>query len=230
MSAPIPQLLAEWWEQLVRPERAGRWLEDAERREVDRFLAGLILALYGAYGVSMGLFTGAGPGGVSALKLPLMFTLTQAVCFPAFYAINCLVGPALQPWQCRRVLLLAASANAAALASYAPLSYFFALTTSETNSGYAFLVFMHIAVFGLAGLLSVGLVGWLFRAAARLRGQPVRSATVWLWGLLYGVVGAEMSWALRPWIGWPGEPYRFFKGAHGSFLESLLRVVDIVFR
>lgn len=223
-------LFAEWWDQLVRPERAGPWLRDEARGDADRFLAVLILGLYGAYGISMGLFTGAGAGGVSALKLPLMFSLTQAICFPAFYVINGLVGPAFRPWQCRRVLLLAASVNAAALASYAPLSYFFALTTSDTDGGYAFLVFMHIAVFGVAGLLSVGLVGWLFRAAATLRGRPMRSATVWLWGLLYGVVGAEMSWALRPWIGWPGEPYRFFKGTHGSFLESLLRVVDIVFR
>ncbi len=229
MNDVAPSLLAEWWGQLVRPERAGRWLQEEHRPDVDRFLALLILGLYGAYGVSMGLFTGAGPGGVSALKLPLMFTLTQAVCFPAFYVINCRIGPAFRPWQCRRVLLLAASANAAAVASYAPLSYFFALTTSATDGGYAFLVFMHIAVFGIAGLLSVGLVAWLFRAAAFLRGRPMRAVTVWLWGLLYGVVGAEMSWAMRPWIGWPGEPYQFFKGTHGSFLESLLRVVEIVF-
>jgi hypothetical protein len=217
-----------WWSGLLHPGEAGRLVLDERHPGWTLRLAALIAALYAVYGVSMGLFTSPRAGAVSGLKALLLLDLTQAVCFPAFYVINCRSGLAFSPGQCVRLLLMAASANAAALASYAPVSYFFTLTTSDR--GYAFLVFMHVAVFAVAGLLSVGVVSLVFRAAAAGKGLRVGAATAWAWGVLYGVVGAEMSWSLRPWIGWPGEPYALFKGAKGSFLESMGRVIPILFQ
>jgi hypothetical protein len=52
---------------------------------------------------------------------------------------------------------------------------------------------------------------------------------VWLWGVLYGVVGTEMAWVLRPWIGWGEIEYTPFRPLQESFIEALVRVVRIVF-
>ena len=70
--------------------------------------------MYATYGAGMGLFQGTFAGVVSALKMPLLFCATLAVCFPAFYAANCLVGPRLPVMVCVRLLLMAISTNAAA--------------------------------------------------------------------------------------------------------------------
>jgi len=175
----------------------------------------------------MGLFQGPLGGIVSALKVPLLYGATLLVCLPAFYVANCFVGPRLSMSACVRLLLLAISANAVALSSYAPVSYFFTFTTSD--KGYPFIVFMHVVVFALSACVSVVVIISIFRASAKVAKRQIRPVVVWVWGLLYGFVGTEMAWLLRPWIGWAGIDYTPFRPIQESFLEALFRVIRLVF-
>jgi hypothetical protein len=43
------------------------------------------------------------------------------------------------------------------------------------------------------------------------------------------VVGSEMAWVLRPWIGWGELAYTPFRPLQESFIEAFLRVVGLVF-
>jgi hypothetical protein len=212
--------LAGWWDALAHPEHAGRLvLGTAARSGFTLFLTFVVAVLYCVYGVGMGMFRGGFPALMSGLKLPLLYLLTVAVCFPSLYVLNCLVGPRLSARQNLRLLLLAVSVNAVALASYAPVSYFFTATTSR--SSYGFLVMMHVVVFALSGAVSLVVIGVILRATAAEMGMRVRPVLVVMWGGLYGVVGAEMSWLLRPWIGAWEVAYAPFRPIEGSFFESV---------
>ena len=149
------------WAALVRPESAADLVLDRERgARFSRFLALAVAVLYAVYGLSMGVYRGAAATVFSALKLPLLYLATVTVCFPAFYVLNCLYEHRLSARQCLRLLLIATSTNALALASFAPVSLFFSLTTSK--AGYTFIVLLHVAVFMVAALLSVIAIGLIY--------------------------------------------------------------------
>jgi len=213
-----------WWDALIHPDRAARLVLEKEKRAgFNPFLATCIVLLYMLYGVSMGMFRGYWPALVSGLKLPFLYLFTLLICFPALYALNCTHGPRLKVLECLRLLLIATSANAAALASYAPFSLFFTLTTSR--AGYSFLVLMHVVVFGASAIVSLAVIVLIFRATAAELGHRLRGQVVVPWGILYAFVGTQMSWVLRPWIGsWSG-PYAPFRRLGGSFVEAVWHLV-----
>jgi hypothetical protein len=213
-----------WWKCLVHPETAHELvLEEVKPTGFGRSLLLGIAVLYAVYGLSMGLFRGAYPGLVAAFKLPFLFLFTQLICFLPFYVLNCLMGPRLKINYCYRLLLLATSANAIALASYTPISYFFTLTTSKM--GYHFLVLMHVAVFTVAGMLSIVVIMLVVRSTASRLKYRIRPAFILAWGLLYAFVGTQMAWVLRPWIGTWTVPYAPFRPLEGSFIESVIRLL-----
>lgn len=182
-------------------------------------LALIASGLLAVYGVSMGLFNSYLAGAVSAVKLPILYFATLLVCFPAMYVLNHQLGPRLSAQECGRLLVLTLMTNAAGLASYAPVSYFFVFTTSD--AGYGFLVGMHVAVFALSGLGSVGVAGMLFHAVCSAKGIPLRWGFILSWAFLYAFVGSQMSWLLRPWFGAVGMEYALLRAKEGSFFEAV---------
>lgn len=43
------------------------------------------------------------------------------------------------------------------------------------------------------------------------------------WMVLFGLVGAQMGWVLRPFIGSPDEPFSLFRERQGNFFEAVWR-------
>ncbi|SIO58176.1 hypothetical protein SAMN05444166_5583 [Singulisphaera sp. GP187] len=41
------------------------------------------------------------------------------------------------------------------------------------------------------------------------------------WVILFGLVGAQMSWVLRPFVGDPGRPFAWFRGRESNFFEAV---------
>jgi hypothetical protein len=214
----------QWWGGLVRPGRAGALVLDTPPRPgFNTFLLAGIFALYLVYGFGMGLFKGGLPGLVSGAKLPILYLGSVLICFPPLYVLNCLIGPRLPLRVCFRLLLFALSANAVALASYAPMSFFFTLTTSV--DGYAFLVLMHVFVLAVAGFASLVANIFVYRAVASELERVPRTGVLAVWGVLYGLVGTQMAWSLRPWVGSPDVPYAFFRPLEGSFAQSVWQLI-----
>ncbi|HRI89524.1 MAG TPA: hypothetical protein PLJ47_07650 [Candidatus Hydrogenedentes bacterium] len=222
-------IIARWWAALLSPDRAGRIiLRSTPIDGFDLAIVAFVCVMYCGYGVSMGIPRGIFAGVVSGFKLPFLYLLTLAVCFPPFYVLNNALGPRVRPVACLRLLLFATSANAVAIVSYAPVSYFFTFTTSSSAmSGYRFLVGMHVVVFAIAGILSVLVIHVLFRATASQLERPMRPMFLFVFGGVYAFVGTQMSWVLRPWIGSWAIDYQPFRAIEGSFIESIFRLVSI---
>lgn len=66
---------------------------------------------------------------------------------------------------------------------------------------------------------------------APLGPPPARTANVLaVWLVLYGLVGAQMGWVLRPFIGDPGQPFTWFRAREANFFLDVLRSLGEFFR
>jgi hypothetical protein len=55
-------------------------------------------------------------------------------------------------------------------------------------------------------------------------GNRVRTVFGW-WMVIFALVGAQMSWVLRPFVGVPGRPFEWFRPRGSNFFEAVLRTV-----
>jgi hypothetical protein len=183
----------------------------------------------------------------SALKVPALFLLTLLVTYPSLYVFNALVGSRLRLAGLFRLLVAALAVTLAVLASFGPIVAFFSLTTSS----YSFMSLFNVLLMAVAGFL--GML-FLFRTLHRLTvaaeppevlppeapvpqqpagaldrlEQPAgrRVVTVFAcWVVLFAIVGAQMSWVLRPFIGDPEQPFSWFRPRSSHFFEAVLRAL-----
>jgi hypothetical protein len=59
-------------------------------------------------------------------------------------------------------------------------------------------------------------------AAAGKEGARARRNVVRLWVLIYGFVGSQMAWTLRPLIGAPSMKFELFRQLGGNFYGNVL--------
>jgi hypothetical protein len=178
-----------------------------------RTLAALLayLTLGGlAYGGVMGGFGLGSPDRLwqvaySALKVPLLLLVTFALGLPSFFVLNTLFGLRDDFGQALRALAATQAGVALALASLAPLTAVWYLTTADYEEALLFNALM-FAVASLAGQLLL-----------RRFYQPLiarDSKHRWLlrgWLVVYAFVGIQMGWLLRPFVGMPDAPVQFFR-------------------
>ena len=124
-------------------------------------LTAIALAAGAAYGSAMGLYGLLRPGHATwkqvladSVKVPLLFLLTLAVAFPSLYAFSALANSKLRFLDTLKLLLIAVAVNLVLLASFAPVTAFF---TVSTNS-YPFMVLLNCAFFALSGLIGLGVL------------------------------------------------------------------------
>lgn len=71
---------------------------------------------------------------------------------------------------------------------------------------------------------SPGLMPWPAPPEHTMAGRVLR-----LWIVLYGLVGAQMGWVLRPFIGAPHQPFAWFRAREANIFIDLLRTVGDLF-
>jgi hypothetical protein len=54
-------------------------------------------------------------------------------------------------------------------------------------------------------------------------------AVYWVWLAVFALVGAQMSWVLRPFIGTPRAEFAWFRPRDGSFFEGVATAVRQLF-
>ena len=47
-----------------------------------------------------------------------------------------------------------------------------------------------------------------------------------IWVFIFGLVGAQMAWVLRPFIGDPDKPFSFFRPRDSNFFEAVLKALS----
>jgi len=49
------------------------------------------------------------------------------------------------------------------------------------------------------------------------------------WVVVFGLVGAQMGWVLRPFVGSPGTPFQWFRERESNFFEAVLETIRNLF-
>ncbi len=148
----------------------------------------------------------------SAVKLPILFLATAALTSPTLYFFNILYGSNQGLRQNIALVFTAITVTSVILLAFAPISLFFLLTTS----GYQFFKLLNVAFFGVAGAIGVGFLAEGMRIAGARRRVAV------LWVLMYALVGSQMAWTLRPFIGAPSMRFEVFRQLGGNFYSNVL--------
>lgn len=184
-------------------------------------MAILCAFLSGIYGFSMGIHHGTLQAASSAFKLPLLFLVTALFCVPSLYTFNVLLGQRFRFMQTVALMTTTLGTTTILLASLAPISLFFTLTTNDR----AFLLLMHVAICGLCGIYGVR---YLYRGctyiAFRME-QPLNTFLLRMWITIYAIVGMQLSWRLRPFLGGTAgeDPFVFLRSdIDGNFFTAVL--------
>jgi hypothetical protein len=66
-------------------------------------------------------------------------------------------------------------------------------------------------------------------ATGRVLGDDVK-VVFRVWILVFGLVGAQMSWVLRPFLGHPGTEFALLRARESNFFEAVLSALSHLFR
>jgi hypothetical protein len=55
--------------------------------------------------------------------------------------------------------------------------------------------------------------------------RPASMLLLYIWILLFGFVGTQLAWTLRPFFGSPGQPFELFRDIEGTFYSNILQTL-----
>ncbi|MDG4821484.1 hypothetical protein O7635_06390 [Asanoa sp. WMMD1127] len=305
MPANSPGLLII--ERILR-DRGSIWQQIVEERDLNRLtvqmLASSAIAL-AIYGAVLGFFNGPLMALTSAIKLPLLFLVTLAICLPTLYLFNLVFGARLSVKQAVSLVMVAITVTAMLAVAFAPIALFFLITADD----YGFFKLLNVAILALSAIVGLRFLtggmqvlhahGLLTPAKTEpepalvaapspaveekepavvgapaangdgaaapaavpattppppvlvarpgpdgrvwdpavgryvLARRPVGVATerpasmtlLYIWILLFGFVGTQLAWTLRPFFGNPDSPFALFREIEGNFYAEIIRTI-----
>ena len=186
----------------------------------------------------------------SALKVPALFLLTVATTLPSLYVFNMLLGPGLGMRDLTRTIFRSLVVMVTVLTSVIPIILFFSIVTSN----YSFMKILVAAFATFAGLLGIRVIlGELMReskpdlpcSTPQTPGEPVVSTTAadrtlrlrsggnlvlfFVWSSIFALVGSQMAWILRPFIGSPDADFTWFRPSGGNLFLDLFETLRGLF-
>jgi hypothetical protein len=297
-------------ERILR-DRRGIWQQVVEDRDLTRLTGQMLISstiALACYGAVLGSFHSVLMALTSAVKLPLLFLVTLAICLPTLYLFNLVFGARLSVRQSLALVMVALTVTAMLAVAFAPISLFFLITAPD----YGFFKLLNVAILALSALVGLrfltggmrvlnehGLLApaklaevapvspavpaappavpapagapangvtpvapdavpaqgvpagttttavaarsnphldalWQQQAAAR-RPQPVSTPTppsmtlLYVWILLFGFVGTQLAWTLRPFFGSPGMEFSLYRQIDGNFYAEIFRTIAGLF-
>jgi hypothetical protein len=55
--------------------------------------------------------------------------------------------------------------------------------------------------------------------------RPASMTLLYIWILLFGFVGTQLAWTLRPFFGSPGQPFELFRNINGTFYSDIFQTL-----
>lgn len=290
-------------ERILR-DRRGIWQQIVEERDITELTKQMLLSstiALAIYGAVLGTFNSALMALTSAVKLPLLFLATLAICLPTLYLFNLVFGASLSVRQALALVMTAITVISMLALAFAPISLFFRITANDYN----FFKLLNIAILTLSAVVGLRfLIGGMHAlnearaeetalvpvpaaeppalepvpvgaAVANGDGQPGSSAAakvaaavpgsslpvitlpaqsgtrmpatgpvkhvgagserpasmalLYVWILLFGFVGTQLAWTLRPFFGDPSSGFSLFRPLEGNFYGELFRTIGQLF-
>ncbi|TQS45480.1 hypothetical protein FL583_10095 [Cryptosporangium phraense] len=259
-------LIIEW----ILRDREGLWRQILLQSSLNTILRKMLISSVvslAIYGLVLGASAGPLQAIASAVKLPLLFLLTLAICLPTLYLFNLVFGARLSIRQALALVLVSITVTGALTLAFAPISLFFLVTANE----YEFFKLLNVAILMLTGFVGLSVMVDGMRGLNRLSGhepqppthpaylarpahsanpeshphpetpphpapkpagafdRPVNTRLLYVWVLLFGFVGTQLAWTLRPFIGEPNHPFQLFRDIEGSFYGNVLHTIASLF-
>jgi hypothetical protein len=288
-------------ERILR-DRQGIWQQVVDDRDLTRLTGQMLVSSMVAlavYGAVLGSFHSVLMALTSAVKLPLLFAVTLAICLPTLYLFNLVFGARLSVRQSLALVMVALTVTAMLALAFAPISLFFLITAPD----YGFFKLLNVAILGLSALVGLRFLTGGMRVlnehgllapekapaevpaaapavpaqtpvpvpagAPAAKGtangattavtepappavtvppgyvlQPVRShpgayqrpprpaganppsmTLLYVWIFLFGFVGTQLAWTLRPFFGSPGMKFSLYREIDGNFYAEIFRTI-----
>ena len=220
-SSPRYSLLQEI--ELLLRNRPKFFTELLDGQENARKIRAMLLysaLFFAVYGGVMGVDHSAAQMVSSAIKLPILFLITLIITLPTLFFFNTFFEASLTLSQNLALILSAITMTSIVLLAFAPVVVFFLISTSQ----YQFFKLLNVAIFIVAGAIGIRqlTLGMKMLTMTDRVGITIRRRLLFLWMLLYGFVGSQMAWGLRPFFGAPGLPFELFRGFGGNFYTNIL--------
>lgn len=162
-------------------------------------LALVSVVLLAVYGGSMGLFSDPLQAVYSAIKLPLLFLGTLAICYFPLYFLTVLIGAELGILRTLTLGLSALAMGSLFLAGLTPVSLLFTLSDVSRE----FLTLFHAVGVGAACVVMAVYLGRVFSDVSEetpLYPAHVRRVLS-CWVILIALVGVQVAFLLLPFVG-----------------------------
>ncbi|CAN5385501.1 hypothetical protein BH20VER3_BH20VER3_09130 [soil metagenome] len=194
----------------------------------------VILLGSGLYGFTVGLWRAPLQSLYTALKFPLLILLTCAGNALLNGILAQLLGSGLSFRQTSRAILMSFALTGLILGALSPISFFVLyntppLSSSATVLGHSITLLTHVFFIAGAGIIANRR---LYRLLEKMSGHRRTARTVlfsWLGGNF--LLGSQLAWVLRPFIGSPGLAIEFLRDdpLRGNFYEAVGRALRHLF-
>jgi len=156
-----------------------------------------------AYGAALGAWNGGRLAAYAAAKLPIVLLATTAVTLVFNTAAAGVIGRRARLRDVAAVTLSGMAVASMLLASLVPVILLFDVSLPPAGAGsrttHNLLYLLHTVAVASAGLAGVGV---MWRALRSLSGSgPTAFRILCVWLVSMAVVGGEVAWALRPFVG-----------------------------
>jgi hypothetical protein len=210
-------------------EAIERWLEEQSLSWI-LFCAATIAVGSGLYGATIGLWRAEVMALYVAIKFPMLIFLTTLCNAAINWMLATVMGAGFNFRQTLLAQLMSYTIASLILASLAPITLFILFNTPPLSAGstfgHGFFLLINVGVLALAGILSNIRLYRFLEEHTHNRIMARRVLTAWLAGNL--LVGAQLSWNLRPFIGAPELEIQFLRPDpfEGNFYESVYRAAQ----
>jgi len=217
---------------LIHP--AADWLDEPTPRRVGA-VALVTFTGMAAYGFSVGYWRSPLMGWYVAVKMPLLIALTLGCNGLLNGLLGMLLGTGLGFRQSLLALLTSFALAALILGSLAPVTWLLAWNAPSPDSpaaasAHAAYLVTHTFLIGFAGITANLHLHRLLTAKAPNPAAATATLLAWLGGNCF--LGAQFSWILRPFFGYPTLEVAFLRPdpMRGNFYQAVWRSLDHITR
>lgn len=180
----------------------------------------------------------------SAIKLPALYLITLMICLPTLYIFEVVSGSSRTFGQYLALLLASTSVISVMMIAFAPITLFFHLSIND----YTFFKLINVAIFVITGVVGINFFyrGMQFVSDAEFSDRTPqilevvdtdqanspklhKTGVMRAWLVLYGFVGSQLGWTLRPFFGSPEQPFSLFRELESNFYAHMLQTLTHLF-
>ena len=209
------------------------WIGRIEARKIFLCVAVIVVGA-GLYGAAMGSWRDPMQALFVAIKFPLIILLTAFGNALLNGMLAPLLGLNISFRQAFVAILTSFMVAGAILGSFSPLVAFLVwnsppIANAQQTGEYSLIQLIHVFVIAFAGVTANLRLEQLLRGLGGSAWVARRVLLAWLAGNL--LLGSQLSWILRPFIGSPDLPVEFLRATafHGNFYETVFNAICQVF-